>query len=150
MSQTDAVTARLKGRRREAESICEKLRVWAEGRQDVQAVVVVGSFARNALRMSSDVDVVLLTSEPERYVHDIHWAPPLVGRAKLIRSSTWGPVTERRVRLRSGLVVEFGITTPDWAAVPLDPGSWRVLGDGNRIVYDPGGLLESAVGSTSG
>lgn len=43
--------------------------------------------------------------------------------------------------------MEFGVTTPDWAAVPLDAGTLRVLSQGSRIVYDPRGLLHSVVGS---
>jgi hypothetical protein len=45
---------------------------------------------------------------------------------------------ERRVRLRSGLIVEFGLSTPSWAGVPLDEGTARVLSDGCRIVVDDG------------
>ena len=39
------------------------LREWAEGRPDVVAVVLVGSWARGDARMDSDVDVELLTED---------------------------------------------------------------------------------------
>lgn len=54
------------------------------------------------------------------------------------RSEQWGPMHERRIRLASGLVVEFGLTTPEWAALPLDPGTTPVLSDGCKIVVDDG------------
>jgi hypothetical protein len=50
------------------------------------------------------------------------------------------------VRLKNGLVVEFGLSTPGWAALPLDAGTAKVLSDGCRIVVDDGtisGALES-------
>jgi hypothetical protein len=34
---------------------------------------------------------------------------------------------------------------PSWAAVPLDPGTARVLRDGCRILHDPEGLLGHAL-----
>ncbi len=66
-------------------------------------------------------------------------------RARLIRDQLWGPLRERRVRLRSGLQVELGVVTPAWAALPLNPGTARVLGDGCRILHDPEGLLGEAL-----
>jgi uncharacterized protein len=51
-------------------------------------------------------------------------------------------VTERRVRLQSGLEVEFGIAPLSWAATdPLDAGTRKVVQGGFRILVDPDGRL---------
>lgn len=62
--------------------------------------------------------------------------------AQLVRAEDWGPLTERRVVLRSGLEVEFGFVSPSWASVdPVDPGTARVVGDGWSPLVDPDGTL---------
>ena len=106
--------------------------------------MLVGSYARGAERMGSDVDVVVLTEHLERYAPAQMWFQALRPGARLMRIAAWGPVNEQRYRLRSGLVVEVGITSPDWARVPLDPGTARVLSDGHRVLHDPHHTLARA------
>ncbi|KQZ85566.1 nucleotidyltransferase [Microbacterium sp. Root166] len=137
------MTTRLKGRRRDAAAVIEDIAIWAAGRDDVVAVAVVGSYARGAERMGSDVDIIVLADRSDPLT-DVGWFRQLRPRARLIRSKEWGPVKERRMRLPSGLQVELGFAASDWAAVPLDPGTRRVLSDGHRIVYDTG-ILTAAV-----
>ncbi|MEU2309324.1 nucleotidyltransferase domain-containing protein [Streptomyces misionensis] len=113
---------------------------WATRREDVTGLLLVGSYARGAARPDSDVDLVLLTTDPAHYFADA-WAGELaLGDA--VRTRAWGPVTERRYALPSGLEIEFGIGTPDWARTdPVDPGTRRVVADGARVLHDPGGVL---------
>jgi hypothetical protein len=92
--------------------------------------------------MGSDVDLVVLTREPELYGAWLGAVSPLAP-AKLIRHEEWGPITEWRFRRRSGLHVEFNVATPSWAGVdPLDPGTARVVSDGLQIIRDPQALLD--------
>jgi hypothetical protein len=135
------MTARLKGRRQEVEGLLRRLAVWASGRADVRALALVGSYAYGRPRMGSDVDLVLLTDDVPAYVERTGWTAAF-GGARLVRTRRWGAVTERRLRLRSGLHVEVGVTGPGWASVaPVEPGTRRVVTDGLRILHDPGGLL---------
>ena len=114
---------------------------WAAARPDVSALGLVGSYAYRRPRMGSDVDVVVLTDKPEVYGAWLGTTSPLAP-AQLIRHQQWGPVTEWRLRRRSGLQVEFNIAAPTWADVsPLDPGTARVVSDGLQIVHDPHLLL---------
>lgn len=96
---------------------------WARAQDDVVGAAVVGSWARDMARMDSDIDLVILTNQKARYVDDDHWvALALAEPARIVRTQDWGPVTERRVRLSSGLEVEFGFVSPSWAATdPVDP-----------------------------
>ena len=51
---------------------------------------------------------------------------------------------ERRVRLSSGLEIEFGFVAPSWATTdPVDPGTAAVVRDGVQSLYDPLGLIET-------
>jgi predicted nucleotidyltransferase len=60
------MTPRLKGRRRAAHQIIGEVAAWAEREDRVRAVALVGSYARRAERMASDVDLVVLSDAPER------------------------------------------------------------------------------------
>ena len=138
------VSARMKGRRREAERLTAEMTFWAAARDDVQAVALVGSYARAQARMGSDVDLVVLTPAFAQLAADSTWFQQLRPGSKLIRAMAWGPVLERRYRLRTGLQVEIGLVSPTWAQLPLDSGTRRVLNDGHHALYDPAGLLARA------
>ena len=81
---------RLKGRQRAVRAVIDDVRAWAAERDDVQAVVLVGSYARRAERMGSDVDLMVLTDDPDRLA-DSGWFDVLRPGARLIRAMRWGP-----------------------------------------------------------
>lgn len=141
------MTARLKGRRRQASTVIESVTQWATEQQDVAGLVLVGSYAAQRASMASDVDLVLLTTDVQRHLRGVDWIKSVDRRAAVIRTQTWGPVTERRVRLCSGLHVELGIAPPSWVALPLDAGTAKVLQGGCRVLYDPDDLLADALGT---
>jgi uncharacterized protein len=117
--------------------------LWARRRADIVGVALVGSWARSQAQMDSDIDFVLLTPSKDHYVVKDEWAAEAVSQsADIIRTEEWGPLTERRVRLPSGLDVEFGFAPPSWAATdPVDPGTARVVRHGCIPLLDPAGLL---------
>ena len=93
--------------------------------------------------MDSDLDIVLLVTDPGPYVGDEGWVEQAVGElAGVVRTKSWVPLTERRVRLAGGLEVEFGFAPLSWASTdPVDPGTSGVVGHGCQVVSDPDGLL---------
>jgi predicted nucleotidyltransferase len=129
-------------RREEFESVHLAVRAWASGDDDVVAVALVGSWARDEARMDSDIDVVVI-SRTERFVEDGDWVEHAAGPgAMLVGTADWGALIERRVRLPSGLEVEFGFVRPSWAAIdPIDPGTRRVVTEDCVPWYDPSGVL---------
>ena len=77
---------------------------WAREQPDIQGVAIVGSWARAAARMDSDIDLVVLTLDRDRYVAEEVWIGQAVSHdGDIVRTQEWGPLTERRVRLPSGL-----------------------------------------------
>ena len=137
--------------RREAQSIVDRIAVWANGRSEIRGLALAGSYARGSERPDSDVDVLLLTNEPARFIDTVDWLDVL-GNPPVVRSEHFGVVTERRVRLPSGLEVEFGIAALGWAQVdPVDTGTRRVVEEGFRVLHDPDGRLadlQAAVSSS--
>jgi predicted nucleotidyltransferase len=124
-------------RTREVRELTKRVATWARERSDVRAAALVGSWARGDARPDSDVDVVLLTTTPEAYMGGTPWPD-----AELVQTRDWGGLTERRLRLPSGLELELGVAPPEWASTdPLDPGTRAVVSDGMRILHDPDQLL---------
>jgi hypothetical protein len=138
------VTARLKGRRRQADRLISQVARWVDAEPAIHALCLVGSYARGHEGMASDVDLVLLCAEPDAYSAAAGWFSRVSPGSRLVRTATWGPVREQRWRLRSGLLAEVNLAPVSWADVPLDGGTRRVLGDGHRILRDPHGTLERA------
>ena len=113
---------------------------WAAAQPDVVGLALVGSYARNAARADSDVDLVLLTTDATRYLADPQW-PGIFGAVERQTIENWGKVTSIRVWYVDGPEVEFGVTTPEWAALPVDEGTRRVASHGMKVLIDRTGIL---------
>lgn len=137
--------AELAERAHEVDALCDFLAGWARDRADVRALALVGSWARGAGRLDGDLDVVVLADDPGELASSEDWLGEL-GLLPVVERREWGAIAERRVRLPSGLEIEFGIGAPSWAnADPLDPGTRAVIRDGLRVLHDPDGLLAAAL-----
>ena len=123
----------------EVETLLATLRDWAEVRPDVVAVGLVGSWAHGDARMDSDVDLMLVTEDRCPYLGTDAWVREL-GGVRLVETRRWGPMTERRFVMPSGLEVEVGVGLPSWLD-PADEGVRQTVEDGVSVVYDPKGLL---------
>ena len=125
----------------EVSALLARVREWAVTRPDVVALVLAGSFAHDDARMDSDVDILVLTNDKQPDVEGEAWISEL-GGIRLTKTDQWGPMTERRFVLPSGLEVEMGFAPPWWAATDsVDRGTRRVVEDGISILHDPQGLL---------
>ena len=151
MNASPPPSALTQSRRRECAAVLASATAWVSTRADVAALGLAGSWARDAATMASDVDLVVLTDRPELYVTATGWIAPATGSAgSVVRTQAWGPLTERRVQLASGLLVEWGFAPRSWADVaPLDDGTARVVADGFALLYDPLGLLEGLLAAVA-
>jgi hypothetical protein len=52
-----------------------------------------------------------------------------------------GMITSLRVHDRHELEVAFGMTTPEWAGLPIDPGTQNGVLHGMQILLDRAGYL---------
>lgn len=122
------------------QSLLDAVVSWARGRASIRGVALVGSHAREDARPASDVDLVILALRPRELLKDTAW-PGTFGQVVSVEQEDWGRVTSLRVTYRHGPEVEFGLTTPDWARVPVDAGTRRVAADGMIVLHDPDGVL---------
>ena len=119
------------------EPIVARVASWAAGRRGILGAALAGP------------RFVLLVDDVPSYTQHAEWAKEL-GATRIVRTRRWGPLTERRLLLPSGLELEVGIVEPAWASVvPLDPSTRRVVEEGFRILHDPHGLLETLVSAVA-
>jgi len=113
---------------------------WASAQEDLQGIALVGSHARGEARDDSDIDLVLLTDRPQKYLEDLEWIEGfgLVGK---YQTEDYGRLISIRVWYQNGVEVEYGITTPDWAATPLEAGTQKVIRDGMIVLFERENLL---------
>jgi predicted nucleotidyltransferase len=113
---------------------------WASDLSDVQAIALVGSYARGEAKDDSDIDLVVLTDQPQKYLDDIKWTERF-GTVGQHQTEDYGKLTSVRVWYQNGPEVEYGITTPDWGANPLDAGTREVISGGIIVLFERGILL---------
>ena len=114
--------------------------LWASAQPDIYAVGLVGSYALNAAKDDSDIDLVILAEQPRKYLEDIIWAEQF-GEIEKYQVEEYGKLTSLRVWYHSGHEVEYGLTTLDWAAQPLDVGTEQVISDGMLVLCERKPLL---------
>jgi predicted nucleotidyltransferase len=113
---------------------------WASIQPDIHAVGLVGSYARAAARENSDIDLVILTGQPSKYLAETAWVKQF-GQVEKYQIEDYGKLTSLRVWYLDGTEVEYGLTTLDWAALPLDEGTQQVISDGMLVLLEQSPLL---------
>jgi hypothetical protein len=114
---------------------------WAERQWEIEAVALVGSWARGEARPGSDIDLVLVVADPATYLNDDAWLRQF-GTLRAVWREDWGLVQSRRALYEDGSEVEFGLTTLEWLATDrLDAGTAAVIRGGVRVLLDRTGNL---------
>jgi len=113
---------------------------WSMKRKDIRAVALVGSYAREAATEASDVDLVILVEDPQKYLTNTKWIK-VFGAAITQNIEDYGKLISLRVWYENGLEIEYGFTTREWAKTPLDKGTKRVISDGMRVLFEKEVLL---------
>ena len=126
----------------QADQFIDEFIEWAGSQPDIQAVALVGSYARQAASEESDLDLVILTDQAEQYLNFQVWLHNF-GTVKGRQEENYGKVTSLRVWFDENIEIEFGFTTPDWATLPVDEGTGRVVKDGMCVLFERTPLLSS-------
>jgi hypothetical protein len=113
----------------------------AQTEPSVHAIALVGFCARGTPGPDSDVDLVILSTEPDDLCRRGDWFTHF-GSVTLVGQRQFGEVTERRLRRGDGVDIEIGLAPLSWAETdPVDAGTARVVREGFAIVFDPHGTL---------
>jgi hypothetical protein len=128
----------------DAERIIATIVGWAKEQPTVQAVALVGSHARGTARADSDIDIVVLTTNPQAFRAETAWLKAISTRISKWQDEDYRGLWSRRLWLEENSAeIELGFTSLSWADVnPLTPGTRAVIADGCRILHDPIKLLD--------
>jgi predicted nucleotidyltransferase len=113
---------------------------WAASQPEILALALVGSHARNAATAASDLDLVIIATEPDRYLKDSRWAQSF-GTVDREQIENYGRLTSLRVWYAGSFQVEYGFADERWSALPIDEGTKRVISEGMQILLERGSIL---------
>ncbi len=113
---------------------------WSKRRRDIRAAALVGSYARLQATPTSDVDLVIIAVDPQKYLAQTDWLRNF-GTVIASQVEDYGKLTSLRAWYENGLEIEYGFTTREWIAAPLDAGTKRVIADGMRVLFEKEALL---------
>lgn len=119
----------------------EHIKKWAQKNEIIDGILLVGSHARKKARPDSDIDLVILSSNPTQLLEEVTWIKQF-GEVIKYTIEKWGMVNSIRTYYKNGQEVEFGITSPKWADVPMDAGTKKVILNGSKIIFDKNGILK--------
>lgn len=112
-----------------------ELNTYAINTPHIESVIIVGSYARGANKESSDLDIVIITSDTSEMIENQSFTRKF-GEVYRRQTEYYGACTSVRAWYADGKEVEFGIVAPFWIAEPLDAGTHRVLSGGYKVIAD--------------
>lgn len=119
----------------------KKLKKQAQKNECIRAILLVGSHARGKARADSDIDVVMICSNPSKLLKEINWINQF-GEVLKFNIENWNMVQSIRTYYKNGTEVEFAITSKKWTALPVDAGTKKVISNGAKIILDKDHLLK--------
>lgn len=125
--------------------LIEDFTKWADKEENIQAVGLVGSYARGAEKEDSDIDLMIIVKDQDLYISDETWIQQF-GEVDKIVDEVWGQLKTKRVFYKDGPEVEFNFDKKSWVN-PKDSGTKRVVTDGMKILVDKENLLSNLVKS---
>ncbi len=131
------------------EDVLQRFLAWARPQPDVRAVMIVGSRARSTDHPAdafSDLDLVVVSTDPDRYLSETDWLEPLgTPWLTFLEKQAVGEGLERRVLFEGALDVDF-VPLPIEAVSRMALEGWppevaAVLRRGFKLVLDKDDLL---------
>ncbi|HKI53814.1 MAG TPA: aminoglycoside 6-adenylyltransferase [Anaerolineales bacterium] len=113
---------------------------WATKRKDIRAAALVGSYAREELEIDSDVDLVIITETPQRYITNTEWTR-VFGRPITKRVEKYDMLTSLRIWYESGLEIEYGFATREWIQNVSENELKQITNNGLRVLFEKEKLL---------
>jgi len=128
---------------RSPEKLIESAAELARSDSRIVAAALCGSYARGTARPDSDIDIALVSPDPNSLLNERDWLDTF-GTPTAVGVEDYGLVQSIRVYYGT-LEVEFGIAGLEWVEPPIDSGTAEVLREPMRILHDPERLFDIAI-----
>lgn len=133
----------------QAKTLTDTIARFVESQPDLKSLALVGSWARNAARPDSDIDLLVLADDPSAYRTDRTWLIRALAPQFRVSSShvaDYGQVWSCHAQLEPTCELELSFGPLAWTATnPIDAGTMRVARDGLRIIVDKDDRLRRLV-----
>lgn len=113
---------------------------WATKRKDIRAVALVGSYAREELDKDADIDLVIITETPQKYITNTEWTR-VFGRPITKKVEEYGKLTSLRIWYENGLEIEYGFAPREWIQTLSGDEMKQIPDDGLRVLFEKEILL---------
>jgi predicted nucleotidyltransferase len=133
------------------EQILEQIIKWTSNKKNFLALALVGSYAKENFNANSDIDLMFLTPDYLSFKKNKQWLDEIDWKSIDLSIESWhdatyGVVWSRHVYFKDTPKIEFSFGLPSWASInPVDRGTYRVINNGCRILYDPQYILQALV-----
>jgi aminoglycoside 6-adenylyltransferase len=129
------------------EGLLQRIVTWGKAAGDIRALALVGSGARedHPADQWSDIDLVMITTDPGKYLATLQWVDP-IGEIWIptVERDPLGNVVEQRVLFTNGVDVDFIVLPADridwYQHEPLS----EIIQAGLRVLVDKDHLLQLA------
>jgi hypothetical protein len=124
---------------------------WVDARSDLRGLALCGSWARGDARVDSDLDLVVLSAEPDRladqgFLPEIDF-PGAGFQSVSATKAHYGAVWSWHIDLHPSADVELTVAALAWASTaPMDEGTRAIAKDALRILVDKDELLKRLLG----
>lgn len=128
-------------------ALVDAIRSWVKARDDLRALALAGSWATGNARPGSDVDLLIVASEPDDYRRPREWLNDIgfseAGfEIERYETAIYGAVWSCHTFLKPGAEVELTFAAPAWTSTsPIDDGTRSVVADGFQVIVDKDGAL---------
>ncbi|MEY2831697.1 MAG: hypothetical protein RLZZ574_955 [Cyanobacteriota bacterium] len=135
----------------EVDNILRAIKTWAESQSKIDAFALVGSWARKEATKNSDIDLMILTANPDLFFRDKDWFNRISWHDLNLKvvsydDRIYGVVKSRHLFFERGQRIEFSFGYPSWANTnPIDPGTLIVVTSGIEIICDRYESLKSLI-----
>lgn len=114
---------------------------WARREPSCRALGLIGSWARGEARPDSDLDLIVLAEDLDRWVGSHAWLQRLTAALDFSpgepRMERYGAARSWRVMLGASVELELTFVDPSWAALdPIDEGTRLVVLGGLQALVD--------------
>lgn len=108
---------------------------WGQQDDEIDSIIVVGSYARGTQKPESDLDLVVITSNKAKLFQNNQFVNQF-GKAIKVQTEFYGAVTSIRATYEDASEIEFSIADATWLEKPLNPGTKQVLRGGFKVLVD--------------
>jgi aminoglycoside 6-adenylyltransferase len=128
------------------EQLLQTIVAWGTASADVRALALVGSGARvdRPADAWSDLDVLLLTPHPERYLNAADWLRSIgTPWISTVERSPAGQIVEQRVLFETGIDVDWIVLCSERTQALREEPVSSILRGGLRVLVDKDGVFNS-------